>query len=213
MPKLKPEELESRRQEIISGARACFLRNGFHQTTTDEICREASITPGGLYHYFASKDELIAAVIDTNAQNAVTRMRSLIEEALTAESAFRQVAQFFLATMQDPDIDNSTRLELEIWAEGLKNEKLGETSRRAWSMRLEWLEALIRRGVEDGIYDAEVVQPRAMASLLLSIYIGLRLGRLLGEFDTSGALRSLFMMHAGRIQANVPEMPVAAKQG
>ena len=34
MPKLKPEELESRRQEIIVAAGACFLRNGFHQTTT-----------------------------------------------------------------------------------------------------------------------------------------------------------------------------------
>jgi AcrR family transcriptional regulator len=209
MPKLKPQELEARRQEIITAARNCFLRNGFQKTTTDEICREASITPGGLYHYFSSKDELIAAVIDSNAHSAVSRMKALIEEALTAETAFRQVAQFFLATMQDPDIDNSTRLELEIWAEGLKNERLGETSRRAWTMRLEWLEALIRRGVEDGIYDAEVVQPRAMASLLLSIYIGLRLGRLLGDFDTSGALRSLFMMHAGRIQANVPGVTMA----
>lgn len=209
MPRLKPEELESRRQEILTAARSCFLRTGFHQTTTDEICREASITPGGLYHYFASKDELIAAVIDMSANQAVTRMRTLIQEALTAETAFRQVAQFFFDTMRDSDLDNSTRLELEIWAEGLHNEKLGERSRRAWGMRLDWLEALIRRGVEDGIYDPEVVQPRAMASLLLSIYIGLRLGRLLGEFDTSGALRSLFMMHAGRIQANVPSVTMA----
>jgi len=37
VPKLKPEELESRRNEIIDAARACFLRNGFHRTTTDEI--------------------------------------------------------------------------------------------------------------------------------------------------------------------------------
>ncbi len=212
LPKLKPEELESRRQEIISAARACFLRNGFHQTTTDEICREASITPGGLYHYFASKDELIAAVIDTNAQTAVVRMKTLIAEAMTAETAFRQVAQFFFETMQDPDIDNTTRLELEIWVEGMKNEKLGVSSRRAWTMRLEWLEALVDRGVQDGIYNREVVDPHAFASLMLAVSIGLRVGRLLGtDFDTSGAMRSLFMMHAGRIQANIPEMPIGAK--
>jgi hypothetical protein len=64
--------------------------------------------------------------------------------------------------------------------------------------------------VEDGIYDPEVVQPRAMASLLLAIYIGLRFGRLLGDdFDMSGSLRSLFMMHAGRIQASVPGITMA----
>ncbi len=64
MPKLKPEEIENRRREIVVAARACFLRNGFHQTTTDEICHEAAISPGGLYHYFGSKEEIISAVIE-----------------------------------------------------------------------------------------------------------------------------------------------------
>ena len=206
MPKLKPEELETRRREIIEAARACFLRSGFHRTTTDEICREANITPGGLYHYFGSKEELIAAVIDQSAQTAVDRMRELISEAINAESAFRQVSQFFAQTMTDPDIDNATRFELEVWVEGLKNERLFEKSRKAWTMRMAWLEALIKRGIEDGIYDAEVVDPHAFASLMLSISIGLRLGKLLAEdFDTPGAMRSMFIMHEGRLRPNLPE--------
>jgi len=205
MPKLKPEELETRRREIIEAARACFLRTGFHRTTTDEICREANITPGGLYHYFGSKEELIAAVIDQSAQAAVDRMRELISDAINAESAFRQVAQFFSQTLQDPDIDNATRFELEVWVEGLKNERLFEKSRKAWTMRMSWLEALIRRGIEDGIYDAEVVDPHAFASLMLSISIGLRVGKLLAEdFDVPGALRSMFIMHEGRLRPNLP---------
>jgi AcrR family transcriptional regulator len=205
MPKLKPEELETRRTEIIDAARACFLRAGFHRTTTDEICREASITPGGLYHYFGSKEELIAAVIERSAEDAVERMRGVIAEAMDAESAFRQVSDFFSQAMHDPDIDNATRLELEVWVEGLKNERLFEKSRRAWTMRMGWLEALMRRGIEDGIYDAKAVDPHAMASLLMSIYMGLRLGRLMFEdFDVSGAVRMLFMMHAGRLRPKAP---------
>jgi AcrR family transcriptional regulator len=208
MPRLKPEELESRRQEIITAARACFLRNGFQKTTTDEICREASITPGGLYHYFSSKDELIAAVIEHQALDVQARMRVLIHEAVNAESAFRQVAQFFFQTMQDPDIDNITRLEVEIWAETLKNPALAGKSEKAWTMRLEWLEALIKRGIEDGVYDAEVVDPHALASLMVALFAGLRVGRLLwkDDFDFNGAMRSLFMMHAGRLTANLPVM-------
>lgn len=207
MPKLKPEELETRRQEIIDAARACFLRSGFHKTTTDEICREASITPGGLYHYFGSKEELIAAVIDRSAETAVDRMRNLIAASMNAESAFRQVGSIFFQTMQDGEIDNATRLELEIWVEGLKNEKLLEKSKKAWGMRMKWLEALVARGIEEGIYDEEVVEPRAMASLLIAIWLGLRMGRLMGEeFDLSGALRSFTMMHAGRLQPNIPSL-------
>jgi TetR/AcrR family transcriptional regulator, repressor for uid operon len=207
MPKLKPEELETRRREIIEAARACFLRHGFHRTTTDEICREANITPGGLYHYFGSKEELIAAVIDNSAQNAVDRMSSLIREAINAESAFRQVSEFFAQSLQDPDIDNATRFELEIWVEGLKNDRIFEKSRKAWTMRMGWLEALIRRGVEDGIYDPETVDPHAFASLMLSISIGLRLGKILAEdFDLPGAMRSMFVMHEGRLRPNMPSL-------
>ena len=208
MPKLKPEELAMRQREIIDAAQVCFLRSGFHRTTTDEICREANITPGGLYHYFGSKEELIAAVIDRSAEKAVQGMRERIEDALNAKSALIQVSQVFAQTMQDPDIDNATRLELEIWVEGLKNEKLFEKSRRAWTMRMGWLEALIRRGIDDGIYDPETVEPHAMASLLISIYIGLRIGRLLGpDFDISGAVRMFFMMRSGRLQGRDTNKP------
>jgi TetR/AcrR family transcriptional repressor of uid operon len=206
MPKLKPEELETRRREIIEAARTCFLRSGFHRTTTDEICREANITPGGLYHYFGSKEELIAAVIDQSAQSAVDRMRELISDAINAESAFRQVSQFFSQTLMDPDIDNATRFELEVWVEGLKNDRLFEKSKKAWTMRMAWLEALIKRGIEDGIYDPETVDAHAFASLMLSISIGLRLGKLLADdFDVPGALRSMFIMHEGRLRPNLPE--------
>lgn len=210
MPKLKPEELETRRTEIIDAARACFLRSGFHRTTTDEICHEGNITPGGLYHYFGSKEELIAAVIDRSAESAVQHMHELIGDTLNVESAMLQVSQVFAQTMQDPEIDNATRLELEIWVEGLKDEKLFEKSRRAWMMRLDWLEALIRRGIDDGMYDPETVEPHAMACLLISIYIGLRIGRLMGpEFDISGAVQTYFTMSSGRLHSKIPGLGIA----
>jgi AcrR family transcriptional regulator len=206
MPKLKPEELESRRLEIIEAAAACFLRNGFHQTTTDEICREASITPGGLYHYFSSKEELIAAVIDHSAYSVIKDLQKMIEEADSAEVALRQAQTLFAAAMTDDALDSATRLEIEIWAEALKNENIAAKHRRAWAMRQGWLENLVRRGIEDGIYDPETVEPKAMASLLLAIYTGMRVGRLLwkDDFDTKGAMRSFFMMQAGRMTAETP---------
>ncbi len=214
MPKLKPEELETRRTEIIDAARACFLRTGFHKTTTDEICREANITPGGLYHYFGSKEELIAAVIERSAETGVQRMKDLIADSLNAESAFRQVRSVFFQSMQDSEIDAATRLELEIWVEGLKNPNLFEKSQRAWVMRTQWLEALVEKGLAEGVYRGNNVEPRAMASLLIAIWLGLRMGRLMGgEFDINGAMRSFVLMMGGQIQSTIEppalsEMPV-----
>lgn len=205
MPKLKPEELETRRREIIEAARTCFLRSGFHQTTTDEICREASITPGGLYHYFSSKEEIISAVIERSARNIIEKLRPMIEGVDDVRSAFRQVLDFYIDFLQDPDVDNITRLDIEIWAEMLKNEKLAAINRAAWALRRQWLEALIRRGIAAGVYTQPNIDVTGFACLMLAILVGMRLGKLLwkDDFDLDGAMQSLYLLSTGRLAANL----------
>ncbi len=200
MPKLKPEEVANRRQEIIDAARTCFLRSGFHQTTTDEICHEASITPGGLYHYFGSKEEIISAVIEDAARSSVARLTLMTESAGDVRSAFREVASFVLETFRDPNVDNVTRFDIETWAETLRNEKLAAITKESWGLRQKWVESLIARGKEEGMYGPEV-DPKAFSDLLLAIMVGLRLGKLLwrDNFDLEGAVHSLFLMHAGHL--------------
>ena len=200
MPKLKPEEVENRRQEIIDAARACFLRSGFHQSTTDEICHEAAITPGGLYHYFGSKDEIISAVIEDEARSAVARITMITESAGDVRSAFREVASFVLETLRDPNVDNVTRFDIETWAETLRNEKLAAITKESWGLRQQWLESLIASGKQAGMYRPEV-DTKAFADLLLAILVGLRLGKVLwrDNFDVEGAMHSLFLMHAGHL--------------
>lgn len=213
MPKLKPEELESRRQEIIEGARTCFLRNGFHKTTTDEICREASITPGGLYHYFSGKDQIISAVIEQSAKDMLDTLRATTEEAEDTRSAFQRASAFFIEQMQDPERDNVARLDIEIWAETLKNEKLAELNRESWALRREWLENLIKRGVQEGVYNSERADPRGLSSLFMAILIGLRVGKLLwrDDFDLNGAILALYLMNSGGIMSEIP-IPEAARR-
>ena len=206
MPKLKPEELESRRQEIVDAARACFLRSGFHRTTTDEICREAAITPGGLYHYFGGKDEIIAAVIQQSANEVVGRLHTMLEEAGNMRAAFGDLAAFFMEQMHDPNIDNVMRLDIEIWTEALKNEKLYQNSQAGWAMRRQWLETMVRRGAEEGIYNTKDVDARGLSSLLVAILVGLRIGKLLwkDDFDLNGAIAAMFLVHSGRLRMELP---------
>ena len=150
MPKLKPQEVEQRRREIIEAARTCFLRNGFHQTTTDEICREAAITPGGLYHYFGSKEEIISAVIEDAAHTTVQNLRSTAEASGDVRTAVQALASLFFQWIRDPQLDNVTRLDMEIWAETLRNEKLAGITRESRALRRQWLESLIRGAIQEG---------------------------------------------------------------
>ncbi|ARP99381.1 hypothetical protein CAK95_10015 [Pseudorhodoplanes sinuspersici] len=53
-----------RRSEILDAARRCFARTGFHQTSMQQICAEAGMSPGNLYRYFPSKEAIIAGITE-----------------------------------------------------------------------------------------------------------------------------------------------------
>ena len=57
---------EEKRQEILAAAGACFARSGFQGATIAAICAEAKISPGHLYHYFASKEAIVRAMAEAN---------------------------------------------------------------------------------------------------------------------------------------------------
>ncbi len=64
MPKISDRQRESRRQQILEAALACFSANGFHQTGMADIVRQSGLSHGAVYLYFQSKDDLIEALAD-----------------------------------------------------------------------------------------------------------------------------------------------------
>ncbi len=52
-----------RRKAILKAAQTCFVKEGFHSTSMKDVCVAAGMSPGTLYHYFASKTDIIAGII------------------------------------------------------------------------------------------------------------------------------------------------------
>lgn len=53
-----------KRKQIIEGARRVFINLGFDATSMNDITREAGVSKGTIYVYFANKEELFEALID-----------------------------------------------------------------------------------------------------------------------------------------------------
>jgi AcrR family transcriptional regulator len=53
-----------RREAVLDAAAALFVEHGFHGTSVDDLGAAAGISGPGLYRHFASKDELLMAVLD-----------------------------------------------------------------------------------------------------------------------------------------------------
>jgi AcrR family transcriptional regulator len=68
-----------RREVILREAAELFARQGVAATTVREIADAAGILSGSLYHHFASKDDIVDAVLST----FLTELRERYDEVLT----------------------------------------------------------------------------------------------------------------------------------
>jgi AcrR family transcriptional regulator len=66
-----------RRGEILAAAQTCFARSGFHQTSMQEICAEAGMSPGNLYRYFRSKEDIIAGIAERDRADAAQQFAAV----------------------------------------------------------------------------------------------------------------------------------------
>ncbi len=64
MPRVSAQHLADRRLQIVAAAVRCFARAGVHGTTMQDVFAEAGLSPGGVYRYFKSKDDLIVAIAE-----------------------------------------------------------------------------------------------------------------------------------------------------
>jgi AcrR family transcriptional regulator len=70
------------RTALVDAARPLFAGEGFAAVGTEAIVRAAGVTRGALYHQFADKTELFAAVVEAVEQDIMAQiMRRLGDEA------------------------------------------------------------------------------------------------------------------------------------
>jgi AcrR family transcriptional regulator len=124
MPKLAPTTQRARREHILDASERCFIAKGFRTATMDDICREAGISPGALYTYFASKEGLIAGLCEREKDRFGKELAQLTE-ATDFLSALRLVAEHYCC--HEPI--EKVRLHVEIGAEAGRNAIIGATVR------------------------------------------------------------------------------------
>ena len=77
MPKVSQQYRDARRDQILSAARRCFLRDGFHATSMQDLFAEAGLSSGAVYRYFTSKDDMIIAIAEENMLGIVDMIRDV----------------------------------------------------------------------------------------------------------------------------------------
>ena len=55
------------RKKLLEGAQKCLVQEGFRKTSVKAIARYAGVNHGLVHHYFGSKEELLAALVENVA--------------------------------------------------------------------------------------------------------------------------------------------------
>lgn len=176
MPKVSLEHEQQQREKILQAATECFCRRGYHPTTIQDVCEAAGLSKGGLYTYFQSKEELLAAVVEHSFMEG-------LDEAMEAAGAGKTVLEkldLVAATMLkrlvggEPDPAHSPQLQLEIWAEASKNLQLNALCAAGYERWKSYLAGLLREGISAGEIKTDV-DPPELAAILVAMYDGLML--------------------------------------
>ncbi|MCG7595598.1 TetR/AcrR family transcriptional regulator [Mycobacterium sp. PSTR-4-N] len=151
------ERTAATRAKLLAASRKLFAVNGFADVSTQEIVAAAGVTRGALYHQFADKAELFAAVYEDVEAELVTQIATRIAEAEPADhlAAMRIGARLFLDVCSAPAVQRIVLIDAPA--------VLGWQRWREVGMRygLGVVEAMLAQAVADGVIPDQPVRPTA----------------------------------------------------
>ena len=151
---------------LVEAAEKVFSERGFHATSIRDIAREAGFGIGGVYQFFASKDDLYLKVVEEQWEHFF----HLLNEALAADGFDRRIQALTVAMFKAFEerrgffkLFLSERGRLSASFSGEIAARVGQHTRR---LRKELVE-LMRQGIESG--SLRTGDPELLASAYLGM--------------------------------------------
>ena len=92
-----------KRKQILDGARAVFLSDGFDGASMNDIARVAGVSKGTLYVYFESKEQLFEALIREERRQQAERLTECSFETDDVRAALFEFGCRLIEMMSRPD--------------------------------------------------------------------------------------------------------------
>lgn len=108
------DEESSKRRQIIDGARAVFLTQGFDAASMGEIARAAGVSKGTLYVYFQSKEELFDAIVGEECGVQAETTFALDPNDHDIEATLTRVGMGYVGFLCRPEKARAVRIVIAI---------------------------------------------------------------------------------------------------
>ncbi len=138
------ERTESTRRALITAGRTLFAAKGFAAVATTELATAAGVSRGAMYHQFADKSALFAAVVEQIELEVMDRIAAGAGTSSDVGRMLLQAADVWFDACLEPEIQQIVLLDGPV--------VLGWEAFRAVTLRYGagLTEALLRAGMDDG---------------------------------------------------------------
>lgn len=144
------KEGEVRKREILDVARELFIKKGYEQTSVNDILKIVDIAKGTFYYYFASKKEVLEAIILDIVEEGAKRAEKILRD-----KSIPLVNRIMMAIMaQAPEFVGSDEIKEEMHK--VENTKLEQLYLKAMLKRMTpLLQGPVLEGVDQDIFHME----------------------------------------------------------
>lgn len=130
-----PRRSDETRRRILASAYKLYYREGFQRTGVDEVAAAAGVTKRTLYNHYPSKDDLIAGVLEAQAEFAPAEIRRWCgDRSASPEELVHRIFEGLRRWARMPDWRGSgfTRAAMELaWAPGHPARQAAAAQKRA----------------------------------------------------------------------------------
>ena len=150
------ERRENRRDEILRAAQDLFHRQGYANTSLDDIARAVGIKREGLYYYFPNRTQILIAIIKPLGLQLRDRVREILESDASPEDKICQTVENHLMRFENRFAESKITLRDDYFSE---NEDVLAEMQPIWDEYETLWVAIIREGQDKGVFD-ETLDPR-----------------------------------------------------
>jgi TetR/AcrR family fatty acid metabolism transcriptional regulator len=93
--------LDDKRKLILDAAIRVFAEHGYHGSRVGDIAEDAGVAHGLLYHYFASKDDVLRTIFAENWGELIGRFRAVEDSHEPAREKLEGIAKILLRTWRN----------------------------------------------------------------------------------------------------------------
>jgi AcrR family transcriptional regulator len=151
---VKPDEYAAHRRAILASALRLMRDKGYERMTIQDVLTDLQMSKGALYHYFDSKQALLEGIVDDMGASASAPLASVVDDP--DRSAIEKLHRYFeISTAWKSEHATEVTTAMRLWRHennALLKQKISQQSMRTTTPMLE---AIIRQGCDEGVFDTE----------------------------------------------------------